>query len=59
MRLRETNKKYDFALYKMFKTYGEKNNAIYDEMMKDKVDQILEIEQEHNIKKNKINEDLL
>ena len=38
----------------MFKTYGEKNNAIYDEMMKDKVDQILEIEQEFNIKKNKI-----
>ena len=44
----------DFALYKMFKTYGEKNNAIYDEMMKDKVDQILEIEQEFNIKKNKL-----
>ena len=38
----------------MFKTYGEKNNAIYDEMMKDKVDQILEIEQEFNIKKNKL-----
>ena len=53
-KLKETYKKYDFALYKMFKTYGEKNNAIYDEMMKDKVDQILEIEQEFNIKKNKI-----
>ena len=53
-KLNETYKKYDFALYKMFKTYGEKNNAIYDEMMKDKVDQILEIEQEFNIKKNKI-----
>ena len=45
-KLKETYKKYDFALYKMFKTYGEKNNAIYDEMMKDKVDQILEIEQD-------------
>ena len=44
-KLRETYKKYDFALYKMFKTYGQKNNVIYDEMMKDKVDQILEIEQ--------------
>ena len=53
-KLKETYKKYDFALYKMFKTYGEKNNAIYDEMMKDKVDQILEIEQEFNIKKNKL-----
>ena len=53
-KLRETYKKYDFALYKMFKTYGQKNNVIYDEMMKDKVDQILEIEQEFNNKKNKI-----
>ena len=35
----------------MFKTYGEKNNAIYDEMMKDKVDQILEIEQAEKRKK--------
>ena len=52
-KLRETYKKYDFALYKMFKTYGQKNNVIYDEMMKDKVDQILEIEQEFNNKKNK------
>jgi len=53
-KLRETYKKYDFALYKMFRTYGQKNNVIYDEMMKDKVDQILEIEQEFNNKKNKI-----
>ena len=53
-KLRDTYKKYDFALYKMFKTYGEKNNVIYDEMMKDKVDQVLEIEQEFNNKKNKI-----
>ena len=53
-KLRETYKKYDFALYKMFKTYGEKNNIIYDEMMKDKVEQILEIEQEFNNKKNKL-----
>ena len=53
-KLKETYKKYDFALYKMFKTYGQENNIIYDEMMKDKVDQILEIEQEFNIKKNKL-----
>ena len=53
-KLRETYKKYDYALYKMFKTYGQKNNVIYDEMMKDKVEQILEIEQEFNNKKNKI-----
>ena len=33
-KLKETYKKYDFALYKMFKTYGEKNNVIYDEIMK-------------------------
>ena len=57
-KLRETYKKYDFALYKMFKTYGQKNNVIYDEMMKDKVDQILEIEQEFNNKKNKIKNNL-
>ena len=54
MRLRETNKKYDFALYKMFKTYGNENNIIYDEMMKDKVEQILEVEQEFNVKKAQI-----
>ena len=53
-KLRETNKKYDFALYKMFKTYGHENNIIYDEMMKDKVEQILEVEQEFNAKKNQI-----
>ena len=57
-KLRETYKKYDFALYKMFKTYGQKNNVIYDEMMKDKVDQILEIEQEFNNKKNKLKNNL-
>ena len=57
-KLRETYKKYDFALYKMFKTYGEKNNIIYDEMMKDKVEQILEIEQEFNNKKNKLKNNL-
>ena len=57
-KLRETYKKYDFALYKMFKTYGEKNNVIYDEMMKDKVEQILEIEQEFNNKKNKLKNNL-
>ena len=54
MKLRETNKKYDFALYKMFKTYGNENNIIYDEMMKDKVEQILEVEQEFNVKKAQI-----
>ena len=53
-KLRETNQKYDFALYKMFKTYGHENNIIYDEMMKDKVEQILEVEQEFNAKKNQI-----
>ena len=53
-KLIETNKKYDFALYKMFKTYGHENNIIYDEMMKDKVEQILEVEQEFNAKKNQI-----
>ena len=57
-KLKETYKKYDFALYKMFKTYGEKNNIIYDEMMKDKVEQILEIEQEFNNKKNKLKNNL-
>ena len=57
-KLKETYKKYDFALYKMFKTYGEKNNIIYDEMMKDKVEQILEIEQELNNKKNKLKNNL-
>ena len=51
-KLRETNKKYDFALYKMFKTYGHENNILYDDMMKDKVEQILEVEQEFNAKKN-------
>ena len=53
-KLRETNKKYDFALYKMFKTYGQENNIIYDEMMKDKMEQISEVEQEFNAKKNQI-----
>ena len=53
-KMRETYNKYDYALYKMFKTYGENNNVIYDEMMKDKVDQIIEIEQEFNNKKNKL-----
>ena len=53
-KIRATYNKYDFALYKMFKTYGENNNKIYDEMMKDKVDQIIEIEQEFNNKKNKL-----
>ena len=57
-KLKETYKKYDFALYKMFKTYGEKNNIIYDEMTKDKVEQILEIEQEFNNKKNKLKNNL-
>ena len=57
-KLKETYKKYDFALYKMFKTYGEKNNIIYDEMLKDKVEQILEIEQEFNNKKNKLKNNL-
>ena len=54
LKLRETNQKYDFALYKMFKTYGNENNIIYDEMMKDKVEQILEVEQEFNAKKVQI-----
>lgn len=54
MKLIETNNKYDFALFKMFKTYGHENNIIYDEMMKDKVEQILEIEQEFNAKKLQI-----
>ena len=57
-KMRETYNKYDYALYKMFKTYGENNNVIYDEMMKDKVDQIIEIEQEFNNKKNKLKNEL-
>jgi len=54
VKLIETNNKYDFALYKMFKTYGTENNIIYDEMLKDKNEQISEIEQEFNTKKNQI-----
>ena len=57
-KLLEINNKYDFALYKMFKTYGHENNKIYDDMMKDKVEQILEVEQEFNAKKNKLKNDL-
>ena len=58
IKLRETNKKYDYALYKMFKTYGHENNIIYDEMMKDKEEQISEVEQEFNAKKNQIKNNL-
>ena len=38
----------------LYKTYGNENNIIYDEMMKDKVEQILEVEQEFNVKKAQI-----
>ena len=58
LKLKETNKKYDYALYKMLKTYGDENNIIYDEMKKDKEEQISEIEQDFNIKKNKIKNNL-
>ena len=53
-KLIETNNKYDFALYKMLKTYGDENNIIYDEMMKDKIEQISEVEKEFNVKKSQI-----
>ena len=58
IKLRDTNKKYDYALYKMFKTYGHENNIIYDEMMKDKEEQISEVEQEFNAKKYQIKNNL-
>ena len=58
LKLREINKKYDYALYKMLKTYGDENNIIYDEMKKDKEEQIFEIEQDFNAKKNKIKNNL-
>ena len=41
-------------LYIMFITYGHENNIIYDKMIKDKVEQILEVEQKFNAKKNQI-----
>lgn len=47
----DINNKYDYELYKMFKDNGTDNNNIYNNMMKEKVEQILNIEKEFNNKK--------